>query len=134
MDTAVPFQLRVSGDTSDIVAAEKKLQGHLEEAGVPGIVASRAVVVLEEVVLNACRHGGATEVEIEVLVEDRGCTVIFEDAGKAFDPLSGQFAETAPASMDDVGGRGLLLIRRSATRSTYARVEERNRLVLEFTG
>jgi anti-sigma regulatory factor (Ser/Thr protein kinase) len=132
MDAALAYRLHVPGDSASIVAAEEKLQAFLEDADVPAIVASRAAVVLEEVVLNACRHGGAAEVEIDVQVEDRRCTLVFEDTGKAFDPLSGQFTEAAPASMDEVGGRGLLLISRFATRSTYERVDGRNRLTLEF--
>lgn len=134
MDIAAPFQLKVPGDSEAIVAAERKLQAYLDDAGLPSIVGSRAALVLEEVVLNACRHGGATEVEITVHLEDRGCVLVFGDDGKAFDPLAGQFAETAPADMDAVGGRGLLLIRRSTTRSSYHRVDGRNRLELEFLG
>ncbi|MES2710688.1 MAG: ATP-binding protein [Pseudomonadota bacterium] len=133
METVVSFELKVPGDSEAIVAAEAKLQAHLEEAGVPGMVISRAVLTLEEVVLNACRHGGAAEVSVNLEVEDRGCRLIFEDAGTPFDPLSGQFLDGAPVRPDpEDGGRGLLLIRRSATRSHYEHVHGRNRLVLEF--
>ena len=132
MKTAAPFQINVLGDSEAIVAAEGQLQSQLEDAGLPNMVIARAVLVLEEVVLNACRHGGAPEVCVSLEVEERGCRLVFEDAGTAFDPLSGQFAERAPADIDDVGGRGLLLIRRSATRSRYERTADRNRLILDF--
>jgi anti-sigma regulatory factor (Ser/Thr protein kinase) len=68
MDTMAACQLHVPGDSASVVDAEEKLQAFLEDAGVPAIIASRAVVVLEEVVLNACRHGRAAEVEINVHV------------------------------------------------------------------
>ncbi len=132
MDNALPFQLTVSGESESIVAAEKTLQAYLDDAGLLSIVASRAALVLEEVVLNACRHGGASEVSITVQLEERGCVIVFEDAGAPFDPLAGQFADPVPSHIDDVGGRGLLLIRRSTTRSRYDRLEGRNRLELEF--
>jgi len=134
MEVAVPFHLRVTGDSAAVVAAEQKLEAHLEGVGLSSKIIARAVLVLEEVVLNACRHGGAPDVEIEALADDRACTLVFEDKGAAFDPLSGQFEDTPPRREDDVGGRGLLLIRRSANRSTYLRLEDRNRLVLEFFG
>lgn len=128
----MPFQLKVPGDSDAIVAAEEQLQAQLEDAGLPSMVISRAVLVLEEVVLNACRHGGAPEVSVSLEVGERSCRLVFEDAGTPFDPLSGQFADTAPAHVDDMGGRGLLLIRRSATRSHYEHAGGRNRLVLDF--
>lgn len=128
----MPFELNVAGDSDAIVAAEEQLQALLEHAGLPSMVISRAVLVLEEVVLNACRHGGAPEVSVSVEMEERSCRLIFEDAGTPFDPLSGQFAATAPAHIDDMGGRGLLLIRRSATRSQYEYAGGRNRLVMDF--
>ena len=128
----MPFELNVAGDSDAIVAAEGQLQAHLEDAGLPSMVVSRAVLVLEEVVINACRHGGAAEVSVSVEVEERSCRLIFEDAGTPFDPLSGQFAATAPSHIDDMGGRGLLLIRRSATRSQYEYAGGRNRLVMDF--
>jgi anti-sigma regulatory factor (Ser/Thr protein kinase) len=118
MTVAVPFVLKVSGESEAIVAAEAQLQAHLEDCGLPSMVIARAVLTLEEVVLNACRHGGAAEVSINLDTEDRGCRLIFEDAGIPFDPLSGQFAEAGAVGPEkDIGGRGLLLIRRSATRS-----------------
>ncbi|HEV7458245.1 MAG TPA: ATP-binding protein [Roseococcus sp.] len=59
--------------------------------------------------------------------------MVFTDTGPPFDPT--QAPPPPPATdfdMLDIGGRGLLLVRRFATTMAHARADGRNRLELTF--
>lgn len=127
------LRLRIAGGAEAVAEAEQALTAFLADAGQPEAVASRAVLLLEEVVLNALRHGAAPRVDVEARIAAGRLGLVFEDAGMPFDPLAGE--ATAPGvAAERPGGRGLLLIRRLSAGARYARtLDGRNRLELSLS-
>ena len=129
-ETGEPLRLVVAGGAQAVAAAEQAQIAFLGDAGVPEVAAGRAALLLEEVALNALRHGAAPRVEVEARIDAGGIALVFEDAGTPFDPLDGAVAAPDPKAAQ-LGGRGLLLIRRLSSGARYARTPDgRNRLEL----
>lgn len=132
MSGSVPLRLIVCNDGPSLGAAQGAVVAFLARHDAPGRVASRAELLIEEVALNALRHGHAPDVALTAAFADGVCTLTFEDAGRPFDPLAAALPE-APASLDvaPIGGLGLVLVRKLAATARYERLEgERNRLLL----
>ena len=88
---------------------------------------------LEELFLNAVKHGHANRASISVCAEPDGVTVEFADDGAAFDPtLAPAKRINGPTEDFDIGGYGTGLMQKFSRRMSYRRFEGMNRLVLEF--
>ena len=87
--------------------------------------------VLEEVYMNIANHSGATVAEITAAQEDGVITLCFSDNGIPYNPLlRGDPDITLPAESREIGGLGILMIRRMTDRQTYEHAEGRNVLTL----
>lgn len=101
-------------------------------AGPRGV--ARTELVIEEVALNALRHGYEAGEEpwldISASLEDGRCVLEFEDRGRPFDPTTAPLpAPSAELSGARIGGLGVPLIRRMAQDLAYERTADgRNRL------
>lgn len=93
-------------------------------------------LVFEEIVTNIIRHGytDGREHGIRVSFSLDGDSIVlcFEDDGVPFDPRQDPSGEgPAPVSQGELGGRGLLLVRKAASRIEYVRTpDERNRVTV----
>lgn len=92
-------------------------------------------VVLDEVLSNIIRHGYSDdkrhEIELHLSVANGVLEVQIEDDGSPFNPLSVPVPNlSAPLSERPIGGLGIHLIRNFMSEVAYARVGERNQLVL----
>ena len=88
---------------------------------------------LEEVFLNAVKHGHANRATISVCAEPDGVIVEFADDGAPFDPtLAPAKRISGPTEDFDIGGYGTGLMQKFSRRMSYSRFEGMNRLVLEF--
>lgn len=95
-------------------------------------------LVFEEVVANIVRHGaldGSPErpaVRVAVDVADDAIVMTFDDDGPPFDPCGREDPVPATSLADaEVGGLGLMLVRRAAKDMVYRRLpEDTNRLVV----
>jgi anti-sigma regulatory factor (Ser/Thr protein kinase) len=97
----------------------------------------RLVLILEELFTNTVTHGypAGAEGPIWVALAARKGTieVTYEDAAPAFDPFTEAPARPEPALAIDasvVGGLGLMLVRALSASACYARVDDRNRVIL----
>lgn len=92
-------------------------------------------LVLEEILMNIVTHGfpqgGADDIDLVLEVGPAEIVLTFEDSGMAFDPLS-MPTPPPPTALRDapIGGRGLMLTRKAASRLDYRRVGARNRLTV----
>lgn len=91
----------------------------------------------EEVFANIAMHGThAGPVQVAITLEGEGAALrlVFEDNAPGFDPT--MVSDPRPAaSLDEmqVGGRGLLLVRRFSAAQRYTHAGGRNRLELRFS-
>jgi serine/threonine-protein kinase RsbW len=103
-----------------------------EVLGATHDTALRAVLIVEELFVNAVKHGRAPDdscVRVQLASQNGELELCFEDAGVAFDPFSHLSSAThhRPVGERPVGGLGVVLIDGFSLRHDYARVESRNR-------
>lgn len=124
-----------------VPAAMQELATQLRRFGVAEELVERSELILEELFRNAVLHGYggdcAESVWLGVSAQDGAVAFWVEDAAPAFDPLSAWCAHPgrdllAPAEQLEVGGVGLLLIRRLADDVRYAREGGRNRTTVRW--
>ena len=98
----------------------------------PAPLAFAVELCLDEVVTNIAMHGDAGEISIEIDQDDSSVTARIEDAGREFDPTAA--SRPLPTSLDEaeVGGLGLVLVKRFSAGLRYTRLAGRNRLELRF--
>jgi serine/threonine-protein kinase RsbW len=88
---------------------------------------------LEELFLNAVKHGHANRTTISICAESDGARVEFADDGVGFDPTKAPAKQIHSRSENfDIGGYGAGLMQKFSRRMSYSRSEGMNRLVLEF--
>jgi serine/threonine-protein kinase RsbW len=93
----------------------------------------RVVLVLEELFTNTVTHGysgGEGPVWVTLAAGVSVIEITYEDAGPAFDPLTGGPAPPLAAPGEVPGGLGLALVRGLSASAAYARVGDRNRVTL----
>jgi anti-sigma regulatory factor (Ser/Thr protein kinase) len=123
------FSARITDGGASLAAVQEALAEHLAVSGLPPRLVTRAGVIVEELVLNALRHGGAHWVALVAQAGEAGCELRFADDGVAFDPVAAPEAPRAHRLEEEIeGGRGLLLLRRFAAALAYERAEGENRL------
>ncbi len=88
---------------------------------------------LEEVFLNAVRHGRANRATVSLWTDSDGVRVEFVDDGRAFDPTAaGAKRISGPSEDFTIGGFGAGLVQKFSKRMSYRRTEGLNWLLLEF--
>ena len=95
--------------------------------------ALRAALIVEELFVNAVKHGGAqagSQIRVELLCANGELELCFEDPGKAFDPFSHLANATHHQPVEDrpIGGLGVVLIDGFSLRHEYLRVDACNRV------
>jgi len=120
--------LSIGASAEAVGAAQAALAGFLAAQGLPPRTVAQAELLLEEVALNALRHGSAASVELAATADPPRCLLVFEDRGRPFDPT------TAPLPPRGAGGHGLRLLRAIAYRLAYGRTPDGvNRLEVTLT-
>src|SRR5579859_3678308 len=131
---AMPARLSLAPNLTDTERLAPWLAGMAEAAGWPAELAFAIELCLDEVVTNIAMHGGAAVGDITLEIDQDGTAVVarIEDGGACFDPSAQQRA--IPQSLDDaeIGGLGLVLVRRFSSAMQYERLGGRNRLTLRF--
>ena len=137
MPIAMPAERIIIGnDVSELRRMTDWLRASAAAAALPADLLHKLDVCANEAVTNiisyayddARRH----EITVELNAIPNGAALVIRDDGKPFDFLAAP-ASAAPMSLDDaaVGGLGIQLIRRLATRCEYRRENGINVLSLE---
>lgn len=99
-------------------------------------VENRAFLVYDEIVTNIIRYafedGSSHSITFNALLADSELALTFEDDGRPFDPRSAPPPEPETSLVKaQIGGRGLILVRKAAKRIDYARTDNgHNRLTV----
>lgn len=132
-ETDEPLRLVVPNEVSEMGRVEDDVARFLQTRRVPERTAYAARVVVEEMLLNAMRHGCADgarhTIHVELRVGHDGIDIRFEDDCRAFDPRPRAVDRSAPGpslSNRRVGGVGLQLVGAISNRFEYHRAGDKN--------
>jgi serine/threonine-protein kinase RsbW len=107
-------------------------------AGLGDRLSMRLRLVVEELFVNTVTHGhgGDSDAPVDISIVLAGDRVVltYVDVAPPFDPFAEVQAPPADAALDDrrIGGLGVFLVTRFATRYEYARAGEANRVTVEL--
>ncbi len=128
---------RMRGGIEAVAEAQAWLGATLRRAGVDATLAGELELVAEEVLANVVHHAHHdredTEALVEVEIDTDRVRLRFSDAGPPFNPLveaPEPDLETPPEARE-IGGLGLVLVRRLADALAYRYAEGRNVLEVE---
>ncbi len=127
--------LRIGRGMKELTRGLTELGDMLDANGVGARGRFQAELVFEEMVTNVIRYGYDDEelhiVDVTVSVTDDDVVMVVSDDGKPFNPLE-QADPAAPTSLADaqIGGLGIMLVRKAARDVTYARTDGRNLLTV----
>jgi len=115
----------------DLAKATADLEAAL--ASVPEKVRIQMMIAADEIFANIVRHSGATgwSLDIEKTRYPDGVRLIFTDDGKAFDPLSLRDPDTTLCAEErEIGGLGILIVKKTMSPVTYRRRNGKNILTM----
>jgi anti-sigma regulatory factor (Ser/Thr protein kinase) len=109
----------------------------VSQSGALGLAADTEYAInlcLEELFINAVRHGHANRATISIWSESDAVRVEFVDDGGPFDPTGAPAKRiSGPAHDFEIGGFGTGLVQKFSQRMSYRRSDGHNRLLLEFS-
>ena len=118
------------GTVEAAVDAEAWIMSQSRDLGLAEDATFAVNLCLEELFLNAVRHGRAKSASVSLWREADGVRVEFVDDGQAFDPTAAPAKRiSGPNENFDIGGFGAGLVRKFSKRMTYRRADGRNRLL-----
>lgn len=131
---SLEFETIMTNDMGDLGRLPPQLEAFAEQAELPPDVAMHIDIVLDELLANTISYGypdgraGRISLRLQV---GRDVTIVIEDDGDAFDPLS-----AAPPDLDSdlehrqIGGLGVHFVRTMMDSVDYQRIDGVNRLTL----
>ena len=123
--------IRLTNTLEAMSPAIASFEEFLESAEAPFKVIQTSSLALEEFITNIVKYGyddhGQHEIILEGQLDQDTLTIRLIDSGHPFDPLQAAEPDTE-ASMEDreIGGLGIMLVRKLARSLTYARQDNRN--------
>ena len=115
----------------DIARASAELAVALET--VPGKTKNKLLVAADEIFANIVRYSGATRWSMSVLLTHHpdGVRLIISDDGKPFDPLAHRDPDTTLSAAErEIGGLGILIVKKTMSPVTYRRRNGNNILTM----
>jgi len=125
----VPWSLQAMGDLL------VRLETHADQQGWSPALTHKAMLVVEELVVNAISYGDqqpdAGKLEARLQAQSDGLHIDIRDNGRAFDPFS-QSAPDIDADLDSrqVGGLGIFLTKELSSSFHYERKDGLNHVHL----
>jgi serine/threonine-protein kinase RsbW len=107
-----------------------------QDAGLPAAAAFPFELALDEVFMNVIMHGSGgddvpRDVSMSLSLDADAVTMVIEDNGVAFDPLSLRTPDLdAPLEEREIGGLGVFLVRELMDHVAYAHTGSRNQLTM----
>jgi anti-sigma regulatory factor (Ser/Thr protein kinase) len=125
------LQLTLSNSRQDLEPARQAVLDFLEAQTTLSTVIFKMELILEETLMNIIWHAFNDQethpIDLTIELEPGVIVMQFEDDGVEFNPLLA-LAPALPSSIDmaEVGGLGLMLVRKFAQSMTYERANNRN--------
>lgn len=110
---------------------------HLDKIGCDAGNRTKIEVVVEEIFVNISNYAygamsGTASVGVETTNDPKSITITFKDSGMPFDPLAKEDPDiTLPASEREIGGLGILMVKKTMDEMSYEYKEGQNILTLK---
>ena len=121
----------------NLQAATEFINNELNAAGFPDKARRQVDIVVDEMFANISSYAYKPEtgdITIDFNLEDEGRTAVisFKDQGTPFDPLAEPDPDTTlPADQREIGGLGILLIKKTMDYVSYRRENDTNILTVK---
>lgn len=91
----------------------------------------KITLIIEEIFVNICSYSKCSTINISFQLENDLLTILFEDDGLKFDPLTAKPPEL-PDNIEDasIGGLGIHLVRKLADEMYYEFKDNKNHLTV----
>lgn len=104
-----------------------------ENHRIPSKTAKHIMICSDEIMSNIIMHGHAKKAHINYKVDNNAVLLEFEDNGTLYNPLTSESPDiTLPARERNIGGLGLLMVKKIASSVEYAEKDGWNDLKLSF--
>lgn len=124
--------LTLQPELSEIGRASALAEEALARAGAPAKVTAQVNIAIDELLSNVIRCGGASEITFALRAEPGRAVLRLTDDGIPYDPTAAEEPDTTLSAEErQIGGLGLLMVRRTMDRMEYARREGQNCLLVE---
>lgn len=129
------MSITLTNDIQEVAQLAAFVEEACEKAGMDASTTMQMNLAMEEAVVNVMNYAYPTgekgDIDIEVLIDDKGLTFVIADSGTPFDPTAEKEADTTLAAEDrPIGGLGIFLVRQLMDSINYERKEGKNRLTL----
>jgi anti-sigma regulatory factor (Ser/Thr protein kinase) len=128
------LRIQVPGIASSVPVYLKSLGSFLDELSVSGEERSAIMIAGEEIFVNVIRHAYVEkrgDVVVTLAARDREIEITLSDTGPAFNPLTVAEPDLdRPLEERNVGGLGIVLVRKLMDTVRYERREGTNMLTL----
>jgi serine/threonine-protein kinase RsbW len=125
-------ELTVSATLEQLGAVIAFIASEITAAGCPEKARIQIETAVEEIYVNIARYAyrpetGKATIRCEVRTDPQRVTIQFLDHGKPFNPLEKKDADTTLSAEErDIGGLGILMVKKSMDRVDYAYAGGRN--------
>lgn len=129
-------KITVPAETSQLESVNSFIDEVLDSCGCPAKIRLQVELAVEEIFVNIASYAyhperGEAEVCVDTQDDPPTVTITFLDHGKPFNPLDKPDADTTlPASERDIGGLGILLVKKSMDDVTYSYENGKNILTI----
>ncbi|WP_320956358.1 ATP-binding protein [Enterocloster asparagiformis] len=118
-------ELTVPATVGELDHVQEFVENELEAQGIPMKIQMQISIAVEEIYINIARYAyhpqiGQATVRCAVGGDPLQVTIQFLDSGKPFDPLAKLDADTTLSAEErDIGGLGILMVKRSMDDVVY---------------
>lgn len=108
---SVAKRLSIEPSFSGISQAAEFAENYFTQAGCSAKMIMQLNIVVDEVLSNIMKYGGASEITMSCQAENNKAKLIFSDNGKPYNPLKNRQPETSAAAEErKIGGLGIFLV------------------------
>ena len=125
--TTIPNQASVA-DVEDFI------NKRIEKLAVTQKYANKIRIAIDEIYTNIRQYSGASQAQIILRMEDNVITVILRDNGIEYNPTEAKEPDTTLSAEErQIGGLGILMVKKIMTAMEYRRADDFNELRLTLT-
>jgi len=134
-DNSAGESITLASDLEELERLRKFIDGFCDQNGLPDETRYHLSVALEELVINAIKHGtcqpSTDAIRLSMRMEGGEVRMVLCDTGVSFDPLQAPLPDLTQKLPDrPIGGLGIHLVRCLIPKIRYERRDGRNRLYL----